>query len=130
MLKLLKKIFYTEVPKVDMDTEYNKNQPLINRVDSLLTEYGLKELVKNEVVSIYLMELWHDDVRTLLNPEGNIYRSVKFTISVRDYFDGREDNIYYLLKRFKEMLEVDDVSKKQVSDIETIVEMFEFYISD
>lgn len=128
MLKLLKKIFYTEVPKTDV--EYNPNQPLINRLDLLLEEYGLKELVKNEIVSIYLMELWHDDVRTLLNPEGNIYRAVKFTISVGDYFDGREDNIYYLLKRFQEMLEKDDVSKKQVSDIETIINMFEFYIND
>lgn len=127
MFNFLKRILFTEVPKIEDENYTTEEKKLLDKLENLIQQDGLVELLSNEVVGIYLLLLWYPSLDDIVNGSSTTSSSTKYSIPVENYFDGRVENIYYFLKRLKSRVTNRTLNTKQKEDINSIIEMFDFY---
>lgn len=130
MWKRLKNIFITEIPKIESGDLDNKTLSLISDLEELVFKNGLVELLEDDVVRIYVLDLYYSKPSDLLiYDDGNFIVEKKF-VKCGSFFSDYEHNIYYFLKQLIYKLKGKKLGIKQQEDIKTIISMFHFYLED
>lgn len=130
MWKRLKNIFITEIPKIESSDLDNKTLSLISDLEELVFKNGLVELLEDDVVRIYVLDLYYSKPSDLLiYDDGNFIVEKKF-VKCGSFFSDYEHNIYYFLKQLIYKLKGKKLGIKQQEDIKTIISMFHFYLED
>lgn len=130
MWEKIKKLFITEIPKLDDVSLDQKTNAILSDIEWLIANKDLETILNNEVVRIYILKVWFVNSSQLYIHDAGEFISKKSLVYTGDYFEGHSNNIYYFFKQMHYKIKNKVLSKKQVEDVVTVVKMFKFYIGD
>ena len=128
MLSWIKKLFVFEEQESKSPFPEERKFELVGELDVLLGREDLIEIVNNNMVKTYLLELGFGSTEELVGRVPSMNNNTMFIIPVSDYFDGKLGNVYSTIKTIRNYLYSNSVSSKVLDDVDTIIQMFKFYI--
>ena len=128
--RLIKSVFIGEPVETSSFKKEDSEKLLLERkLDRILKEDDLVDLMKDEVVGAYLLVTYTSSIQELVEPVSKSLNNTLDPVAVSVYFYGNESNIYHYLKQLRRILQ-GKVSVRHLNDINEIIEMFYFYKGD
>lgn len=131
MFNKLKKFFmvtpWESVEKFEVSDKAKDAKRIIRNLQAI---DGLEEFLLSPQVNIYRISTFTDSIVTLAYFPDSPTTPEKHVQSIKDYFAGREKDIYSFLIKISKQLDNPKLKARILHDITELVKFFEFHASE